>query len=86
MSPGGVKTAATCHSILGLMELYDQLIAPTGRLNSGKGKYKPLETPFLLWSTSEGSWSWTGAKDSERFYGCQALDPKSHLSPLRTPS
>ena len=34
----GVKAAATCHSILVLLELYAQLIAPIGRLNSEKAE------------------------------------------------
>lgn len=34
----GVNTVATCHSILGLWELYAQLIGPIGQLNSGKAE------------------------------------------------
>lgn len=34
----GVNTAATCHSILVLLELYAQLIASTGQLNSEKAE------------------------------------------------
>jgi len=38
VSPVGVKTVATCHSVLGLLELYAQLIGPIGQLNSGKAE------------------------------------------------